>query len=98
MAKIKILSAGVKESIRVAVKRDRGTALELYNQLTAAVHIGAAIQAQEERRNIDCDSITDGVILSVDGVCLHYCDLTYSGLAMLKQARRKLANKLGLTL
>lgn len=95
MAKIKILSCGVEETIRASVKRERRAALELYNQLTAAVHIGAAIHAQEQCSNIDCHSITNGVILCVHSVCLYYSDLTGEGLAVLKRARRKLARKLG---
>lgn len=99
--KIEVLSNGKKEVIRFGVKRDRLYAEEILNELTAAVHIGAAINAQIDRGNISELAFSDGqefFLFSEDALPLTLQDLTGDGLDMLKRARRKLADKLGLGL
>lgn len=97
MAKFKILTGDKEQTVRVKVKKNRQLAVDFYNELTAAVHIGAAIQSQIDRGNIEDYFFADAVTsLDAGNNYLYSGDLIGDSLKTLKRARRKLAKKLEL--
>lgn len=100
MAKISFYyeSGEMQANIRVKPKKERTEALELYTQLTSAVHVGAAFTAQYRSNEfIGFNPSYPILTISFSGKDYPlYLDDFITTFSDLKAARRKLARKLEL--